>query len=149
LDGAIHKFGNVVFRAFFASGQSYCMLVDDHTCVLVELSRDVKPTGLTEDPVRDVELRILEQLRISVGENAACGRGKHSRNEKHQDQKSMEFELMQMIMKMGYSLQCTILFMSLRPDVISLEQLVLLLLGDAKEIEQVLHALRVQPSRSS
>lgn len=36
------------------------MLVVDHTCMLPELSNDVMPSGWTEDPVRDVKVRVLE-----------------------------------------------------------------------------------------
>lgn len=45
--------------------------------------------------------------------------------------------------EMGYSLKRTMFFLSLRRKDFSLEQLILLLFGDAKEIKQVLHALRV------
>lgn len=122
------------------------MLVVDHTCVLVELSNDVMPNGWRQDPGRNVELRVLWELDISVGKKALRGTGENSRNDKHQDHQSIELELMHMIMKWGivYNANTSPVF---APDIISLKQFVLLLLGDAKEIEQVLHALSVQPSR--
>jgi len=122
------------------------MLVVDHTCVLVELCNDVMPNGWTQDPGRDVEVRVLEELDISVGKKASRGTGENSRNDKHPDHRSIEFELMHMVTKWGMVYNANT-FPVFAPNVISLKQFVLLLLGDAKEIEQVLHALSVQPSR--
>lgn len=50
------------------------MLVVDHAYVLAELVNSAMANGWIGDPVRDVEVRVLEKLGISVGNMQRAGR---------------------------------------------------------------------------